>query len=241
MRTIPPFTGGRVHDFHFDASCLSSKFVTKIRLPMIATLNGLVFAKTPASVILDVNGVGYELFISVRTYDALPDIGGSSFLFVQTVVREDAISLYGFNEREEKELFLLLVTVSGIGPKLALTILSGIGVEELCRAITVKDLSRLTALPGVGKKTAQRLCMELAEKVGGFSGVFVAEDSGGLAVAPGDSHLVADAVSALVNLGYPQYTAWQALRVVQQQFPEATGLPKVEELIRLALQSLAGK
>ena len=241
MRTIPPFTGGCAHDFYLYASCLLSKFVSEIRLPMIATLNGLVFAKTPASVILDVNGVGYELFISVRTYDALSDLGGSSFLFVQTVVREDAISLYGFNEREEKELFLLLVTVSGIGPKLALTILSGIGVDELCRAITVKDLPRLTALPGVGKKTAQRLCMELAEKVGGLGGVVVAEDSVGLAVVPGDSHLVADAVSALVNLGYPQYTAWQALRVVQQQFSEATGLPKVEELIRLALQSLAGK
>jgi len=208
---------------------------------MIATLNGLVFAKTPASVILDVNGVGYELFISVRTYDALAEIGGSSFLFVQTVVREDAITLYGFNEREEKELFLLLVTVSGIGPKLALAILSGIGVDELCRAITVKDLPRLTTLPGIGKKTAQRLCMELAEKVGGFSGVVMAEDSGGVAVATSESHVVADAVSALVNLGYPQYTAWQALRVVQQQFSEATGLPKVEELIRLALQSLAGK
>ncbi len=236
-----PFSWGLAHDFHLDASCHRSQFVTKIRLPMIATLNGLVFAKTPASVILDVNGVGYEVFISVRTYDALSDIGSSSFLFVQTVVREDAITLYGFNEREEKELFLLLVAVSGIGPKLALTILSGIGVEELCKAITVKDLSRLTALPGVGKKTAQRLCMELAEKVGGFSGVIMSAESGSAVVAPGDSHVVADAVSALVNLGYPQYTAWQALRAVQQQFSEATGLTKVEELIRLALQSLAGK
>lgn len=241
MRTMQPFTKGLAYEFHLDVSCLCSTFVTEIRLPMIATLNGLVFAKTPASVILDVNGVGYELFISVRTYDALSEIGGSSFLFVQTVVREDAITLYGFNDREEKELFLLLVAVSGIGPKLALTILSGIGVEELCRAITVKDLSRLTALPGVGKKTAQRLCMELAEKVGGFSGVIMPEDSSSPSVATGDSHVVADAVSALVNLGYPQYTAWQALRAVQQQFSEAAGLPRVEELIRLALQSLAGK
>lgn len=241
MRTMLPFSWGLAHDCHRHASHLLCNFVTEIRLPMIATLNGLVFAKTPASVVLDVNGVGYEVFISVRTYDALSEIGGSSFLFVQTVVREDAITLYGFNEREEKELFLLLVTVSGIGPKLALTILSGIGVDELCRAITVKDLSRLTALPGVGKKTAQRLCMELAEKVGGLSGVVMADDGGSLAIAPGDSHVVADAVSALVNLGYPQYTAWQALRVVQQQFSETTGLPRVEELIRLALQSLAGK
>ena len=103
---------------------------------MIASLNGLVLVKSPNVVILDVGGVGYEVFISVRTYDALPATGASCFLLVQTVVREDAITLYGFGKKEEKELFLLLITVSGIGPKLAQTILSGIGVEALCRAIT---------------------------------------------------------------------------------------------------------
>ena len=208
---------------------------------MIATLNGLVFAKMPATVILDVNGVGYEVLISGRTFDALPETGSSCFLFVQTVVREDAITLYGFAKKEEKELFLLLVAVSGIGPKLALTILSGIGVEELCRALMLKDLARLTALPGVGKKTAQRLCMELGEKVGGFSGGIMAENSGSSGAAAAESNVVADAASALVNLGYPQYTAFQALQAVQKQFPEAAATLKVEDLIRLALQSLAGK
>lgn len=208
---------------------------------MIATLNGLVFAKMPTTVILDVNGVGYEVLISGRTFDVLPETGSSCFLFVQTVVREDAITLYGFNKKEEKELFLLLVAVSGVGPKLALTILSGIGVEELCRALTVKDLSRLTALPGVGKKTAQRLCMELGEKLGGFSGGMMTEGTGRLAAVANESHLIADAASALVNLGYPQYTAYQALQAVQKQFPEAVATFKVEDLIRLALQSLAGK
>jgi len=208
---------------------------------MIATLNGLVFAKTPLTVILDVNGVGYEVLISGRTYDALPETGSSCFLFVQTVVREDAITLYGFSKKDEKEMFLLLVAVSGIGPKLALTILSGIGVEDLCRAIMGKDLLRLTALPGVGKKTAQRLCMELGEKLGGFGGMDIDAGERSIAVVANESQVLADAASALVNLGYPQYTAWQVLRAVQQQYPEAADTPRVEDLIRLALQSLAAK
>ncbi len=191
--------------------------------------------------ILDVNGVGYELCISVRTYDALPEVGGTCFLLVQTVVREDAISLYGFSRKEEKDLFLLLITVSGIGPKLAQTILSGIGVEALCGAITAKDLSRLTALPGVGKKTAQRLCVELGEKVGGIGAGLAIEGTPPLVAPAGDSQVMADAASALINLGYPQAIAWQALRNVEQQLPPGTDAPRVEELIRQALRSLAGK
>ncbi len=209
---------------------------------MIASLSGLVLAKNPHSVILDVGGVGYEAFISGRTYDALPETGHSCFLFVQTVVREDAITLFGFNKKDEKDLFLLLVTVSGIGPKLALTILSGIGVDELCRAITVKDLSRLMALPGIGKKTAQRLCVELAEKVGGLSD-FIAEEGGSAHAAALTSapNAMADAVSALVNLGYPQAIAWQALRAVEKQLPEESEPLRVEELIRLVLRSLVAR
>lgn len=208
---------------------------------MIASLSGLVLAKSPHTVILDVGGVGYEAFISGRTYDALPETGNACFLYVQTVVREDAITLFGFNTKDEKSLFLLLVTVSGIGPKLALTILSGIGVDELCRAIMVKDVTRLTALPGIGKKTAQRLCVELAEKVGGLSD-FIADVAGLHAVGPiGEPHVMADAVSALVNLGYPQAMAWQALRAAEQQLPEGSEPLRVEELIRLALRSLAAR
>ena len=206
---------------------------------MIASLSGLVLAKSPHTIILDVGGVGYEAFISGRTYDALPETGNACFLHVQTVVREDAITLFGFNTKDEKDLFLLLVTVSGIGPKLALTILSGIGADELCRAIMVKDVTRLTALPGIGKKTAQRLCVELAEKVGGLSD-FIADAAGVHASVPiGEPHVMADAVSALVNLGYPQAMAWQALRAVEQQLPEGPEPLRVEELIRLALRSLA--
>ncbi len=208
---------------------------------MIASLNGLVLAKSPAVALVDVNGVGYEVFISSRTYDSLPALDHACFLHVQTVVREDAITLYGFGNRQEKELFLLLVTVSGIGPKLALTILSGIGVSDLCQAIMLKDFSRLTAISGVGKKTAERICVELSEKVGAFSetgtaAVVLPQETSG-----GDGRAMTDAVSALVNLGYPQYTAWQALRAVQQQLPESSENIRVEELIRLALRALAAR
>ncbi|MCL2458632.1 MAG: Holliday junction branch migration protein RuvA, partial [Desulfobulbus sp.] len=146
----------------------------------------------------------------------------------------------GFHTREEKEMFLLLITVSGIGPRLALTILSGIGVDELCRAITGKDLSRLTALPGIGKKTAQRICVDLAEKVGGL-GCFPAGEAGlrSMTAPTGESDATSDAASALINLGYPQATAWQALRAVEQQMAEGTPPLKVEELIRQALRFLA--
>ena len=206
---------------------------------MIASLNGLILAKTPAAVILDVNGVGYEVFISSRTYDTLPAGGAPCFLHVYTVVREDAITLYGFGRPEEKELFLLLVTVSGIGPKLAQTILSGIGVADLRQAILLKDLARLTALSGVGKKTAQRICVELGEKVGTLDGSLPKEGRPEAPAAAGGS-LLADAASALVNLGYPQATAWEALRVAQQRSEEPDAL-RVEDLIRLALRSLAAR
>ncbi len=208
---------------------------------MIASLSGLLLTKAPSVAIVDVHGVGYEVFLSSRTYDLLPETGAPCFLHIQTIVREDAISLFGFGRPEEKELFLLLITVSGIGPKLALTILSGISVVEFGQAVMVKDLSRLTALPGVGKKTAQRLCVELGERVGGLGGGYIGPDTGGGARPSGQASALADAASALINLGYPQQTAWQALQIVQEQAGgEATALP-VEELIRLALRSLAGR
>ena len=209
---------------------------------MIASLSGLVLAKSPSTAIVDVHGVGYEVFISSRTYDTLPETGVVCFLHVQTVVREDAIILYGFGRPEEKELFLALISVSGIGPKLAQTILSGIGVDDLCQAIMMKDFGRLTSVPGVGKKTAQRLCVELGERVGGLGGGVV--DSSAtvtVGVAAGEGSAMADAASALMNLGYSQQTAWQALGAVRQQQPEESGPLSVAELIRLALRSLAGQ
>jgi Holliday junction DNA helicase RuvA len=206
---------------------------------MIASLSGKIQNKQTASLILDVQGVGYEVMISSRTYDALPANGEDAFLLVQTNVREDAITLYGFCEQEEKDLFLLLNSVSGIGPKLALGILSGISAAELCQAISSKDFSRLISLSGVGKKTAQRLCVELGEKVGALT--FSPALSGGSSVSDVvvEGYAMQDAVSALVNLGYPRNSAWQAIRTIQQRDPEAAAEMKVEELLRLALQTMA--
>nr|WP_240193351.1 Holliday junction branch migration protein RuvA [Desulfobulbus alkaliphilus] len=206
---------------------------------MIATLKGQILVKTSTLVVLDVHGVGYEVFVSARSYENLPDAGGTAFLYVQTVVREDAITLFGFSTREEKELFLLLITVSGVGPRLAIMILSGIGVRELCQALQARDHARLTALPGIGKKTAQRLCMELGEKVGVFGGEI--EKVGRPLPSAGDEgyQAMTDAASALVNLGYASATAWEALHTVRRQGQDEPDVPGVEELIRQALQRLA--
>lgn len=208
---------------------------------MIASLNGLVQFKSPSVAVLDVNGVGYEVCISVRTFDALPEVGEACFLFVQTVVREDAILLYGFSQREEKTLFLLLVSVSGIGPKLALTILSGIGASALCQVIASKDVNQLTTIPGVGKKTAQRVCMELGEKIGSLDDILVTPMPSGGALSPGSFNAMDDAISALVNLGYPQVVARQALQMAEQKAGEAAATMRVEEWIRQALQFLAAR
>lgn len=205
---------------------------------MIATLSGILFFKQPHQLIVDVGGVGYEVLVSARTYGRLPAPGEEVFVHVYTSVREDAITLYGFGEMDEKELFLLLNTVSGVGPKLALGILSGISVPELCEALALKDMGRLVALSGVGRKTAQRLCVELQDKVSGFARPGAETDRG----LP-DSRMVEDesfqnAVSALVNLGYSQAQAWKALRTVRQQHPDEAGTMKLEALIREALRSL---
>jgi len=207
---------------------------------MIAALSGVLLHKDPGSVVIDVQGVGYAVQLSARTYDVLPRLGEQTFLHIHTSVREDAITLYGFVEPEEKTLFLLLNTVSGIGPKLALSILSGLDPAELCAAISCKDMSRLTSLSGVGKKTAQRLCMELGEKVGAYTGaVAQAATEGRERAVPREGFLLQDAASALVNLGYPQETAWQALRAVQQEDSARAAAMKVDELIREALRTLA--
>ena len=206
---------------------------------MIASLRGKVQCKQPGIVVLDVGGVGYEVITSSRTYDILPSTGEEVFLLVQTNVREDAITLFGFGNMEEKELFLLLNSVSGVGPKLAMAILSGIGAADLCQAIAVKDMARLTGLSGVGKKTAQRLCMELGDKVGQLSVQGIEANISPDAPAVAEGFAMQDAVSALVNLGYPRSTAWQALRAIQQQDPSAVAAMKVEELLRLALQAMA--
>ena len=133
---------------------------------MIAALRGNIIQKNPGSLVLDVAGVGYEVLVSLCTWEMLPELNREVQLLVQTIVREDAITLYGFVDAGEKALFMLLLGVSGIGPRLALTVLGGLGAAELQSAIVGRDLGRLTSVSGVGKKTAERICVELAEKVG---------------------------------------------------------------------------
>lgn len=208
---------------------------------MIAHLSGTLLSKEPAALVIDVQGVGYEVHVSSRTSSDLPPVGEQVSLRIHTNVREDAITLYGFPDSSQKRLFLLLNSVSGVGPRLALAILSGMEPAELCNAVSLKDVKRLTALPGVGKKTAERLCMELADKIAAFA----AEFGGKAALNPpspvpvSEGFAMQDAASALVNLGYPQETAWQALRTVQQADPVAAAGMTAGELIRAALRSLA--
>ncbi|MBW1674547.1 MAG: Holliday junction branch migration protein RuvA [Deltaproteobacteria bacterium] len=132
---------------------------------MIAHLTGILFSKRPQSVVVDTTGVGYHIYIPLSTFYQLPDEMEKVSLHVYTHVRQDMLQLFGFQTETEKEIFLLLISVSGIGPKLALNILSGIGIKELLSAIVSADSERISAIPGVGKKTSQRITLELKEKV----------------------------------------------------------------------------
>ena len=167
---------------------------------MIAHLRGKLMQKDPAHVVVDVNGVGYEVFIPLTTFTALPDTGSEVSIDIHTHVREDIIALYGFSTRRERTIFEKLMTISGIGPKLAMTILSGGSVEELVSAIKRSDLARLTAIPGVGKKTAERIVLELKDKLRDF------------AEAVQKPGVETDVMSALENLGYSRALVESALR-----------------------------
>jgi holliday junction DNA helicase RuvA len=166
---------------------------------VIAHLRGTLMQKDPARVIVDVHGVGYELFVPLTTFSSLPDLGAEVSIDVHTHVREDIIALYGFSTRRERTIFEKLMTISGIGPKLAVTILSGGSVEDLVGAIKRGDLVRLTSIPGVGKKTAERIVLELKDKLQDFVG---AVEKQGVEV---------DVTSALENLGYSRALAESAL------------------------------
>lgn len=194
---------------------------------MIARLSGTLAHKSPEYLIVDVQGVGYQVSVSLNTFYQLPESGQPVQLQVHTHVREDALQLYGFLDRSEKDLFLLLVGVSGIGPKLALNILSGRPASELKDALQSGDLVRLTAIPGVGKKTAERLVLELRDKLRLLHGVPAEEPqpSGGFDV---------EAVSALINLGYRPADAERAVKAAR-----AAGASDLESTIRDALRRIA--
>ena len=189
---------------------------------MIAHLRGTLMQKDPARVVIDVHGVGYEVCVPVTTFSSLPATGSEVSIDIHTHVREDVIALYGFSTRRERVIFEKLMTISGIGPKLAVTILSGGSVEELVGAIKRGDLARLTAIPGVGKKTAERIILELKDKFQDFAEV---------AAKPPVQN---DVVSALENLGYTRGMAEGALNRAANGDGEAA----FDVLFKRALQIL---
>ena len=171
---------------------------------MIAHLRGKLLAKHPNQVIVETAGVGYDVTITIPTFSDLPGVGSEVALHIHTHVREDLLALYGFLRPSEKTLFEKLITVSGIGPKLAVTILSGMAAEEMVSAIRGNDIARLTRIPGIGKKTAERMVLELRDKLPVQTGTEVA-------AAPAMSPVEEDVLSALMNLGYQRATAEKAL------------------------------
>ena len=200
---------------------------------MIALLTGRLAFKAPTHLALDVHGVGYEIFIPLSTYYNLPDLNESLSLSIHTYLREDAIQLFGFSTQQEKDAFVLLMTVSGIGPKSALGILSALPVPDLVSAIQSGDVEKLESVPGIGKKSAGRLVLELKDKLTKLHpGLAPAAD----ATAPGQDKTFDDALSALTNLGYRAADAREALKRVRKSRP---GSPSLQELIREALKELA--
>jgi holliday junction DNA helicase RuvA len=197
---------------------------------MIALLSGHLAHRAPDHIIVDVGGVGYQLHIPLSTFYRLPETGQVR-LQVYTNVREDAITLFGFFTTAEKDLFTLLISVSGVGPKLGITILSHIAPAELALALSQGDVTRLIAIPGIGKKSAERLVLELQDKARVYA-VSAAISAPLIAESTTDSHHQ-DALSALINLGYKESLAKQALKNLKS----APGAP-LEQILKAALQIL---
>jgi Holliday junction DNA helicase RuvA len=205
---------------------------------MIAYLSGTLFSKQATSVIVDVGGVGYEVTIPLSTFYDLEDTGKTVQLRIYTHVREDTLQLYGFKTIRERELFLKIISVSGIGPKLGITLLSGMSADELIAAIRTNDLARLTLIPGIGRKTAERLVIELREKVAALTSAQLEEALTMKAAATGEvrqNDVRADALSALLNLGYQRVSAEKALDNAIAEGGELT----VESVLRRVLRKLA--
>jgi Holliday junction DNA helicase RuvA len=195
---------------------------------MIAQLRGTIEDKRPNQVLVDVGGVGYLVHIPLSTFYALGDLHSGVTLLIYTHVREDALSLYGFLSAREKHLFELLISASGVGPVLALKILSGMSVDDLVPAVRAGDLARLTRIPGVGRKTAERMVVELRDKLEAME----VSESARQPVTPAGTS--GDVVSALLNLGYEQRAAEQAVERVGKN----GAADSFEALLRAALQQL---
>lgn len=199
---------------------------------MIAFLEGRLLSKSPEYIIVSTQGVGYQVAVPLTSFYELPAVEEGVRLHIYTHVREDAIQLFGFLTAEEKKIFLLLLGVSGIGPKVALNILSGISSQELSQALLTEDSARIQRVPGVGKKTAERIVLELKDKIKKLS-------PGPLPMSVPKSEEESpweDALSALMNLGYPNAVAEKALGQIKNQ---TEGLISLEDLLRMALKALS--
>lgn len=194
---------------------------------MIAQLTGTLVSKTPDSCVIDVGGVGYQVQVSLTTFSTLPDIGEKTSLAIHTHVREDVLALYGFITLQEKTVFQRLIAISGVGPKTALAILSGLPAEPLVKSIEDGDVARLSTIPGVGKKTAERIVIELKDRIGRDLGI------PGATAASSTIAGHHDAISALIHLGYPRGIAEGAMRKVAW----SEGM-SIEAAIRAALKEL---
>jgi len=205
---------------------------------MIAHLSGTLLSKEPNSVILDVGGVGYEVTIPISTFYDLEEPGSPVKLRIYTHVREEALQLYGFKTQRERELFMRLISVSGIGPKLGIILLSGMSADEMIASIRTNNLARLTLIPGVGRKTAERLVMELRDKVASLSSAELEEELGaaatGAPLATEDS-MRSDVLSALLNLGYQRGSAEKAVTAALDEGGDIS----VESILRRSLRKLA--
>ena len=189
---------------------------------MIGSLRGIVLARRPDNVIIDINGVGYQVNVPLNILANLPEEGKEVFLHVYTHVREDALQLFGFTSENEKKIFMVLLGISGIGPKMALNILSGLSYEDFLTALDTEDVAMLCRIPGLGKKTAHRLILELREKLPAVTGI--------------KDRIFEDTLSALVNFGYKKNIAQEFLEKSYKQ-----GFKDIESLLKETLKQLTGK
>jgi Holliday junction DNA helicase RuvA len=201
---------------------------------MIAYLSGKLLEKSANSVIVDVGGVGYDVSIPLSTFYELGEVGDDVQLRIYTHVREDAIQLFGFSSERERDLYLKLISVQGVGAKSGITMLSGMNADEIIAAIRSDNLAKLTAIPGVGRKTAERLVIELRDKVGELAASAAAAPGSGLKPAD-DADAFDDALSALVNLGYQRNAAEKAIQDIRREGTDQN----VQKILRSALQRLA--
>jgi len=200
---------------------------------MIGFLSGKILEKNANTVILDVGGVGYEVTIPLSTFYELGDIGSEVSLRIFTYVREDSLQLFGFKTARERDIYLKLISVQGIGAKSGITMLSGMSADEIVTAIRTDNIARLTSIPGVGRKTAERMVVELRDKIGELS--LGAAASAGSPAGTGADTAFDDALSALVNLGYQRNAAEKALQDAAKNGSDLS----VQKLLRSALQKLA--